>query len=704
MKSVSKWSVSYLPVLMIALAFLIAFSPLVLTQSTVGSFEIDGNVVDSPSGEPIDWSLDAAGNIPNPALPNRTDYVDGSGQGDTIFGLGSKELEPGGWTCVTGSTPPKTDILKGSVAFRSIGSKRFMYVDFFRSGTGGDAHMDYEFSQSREPNPACPDVPKRTQGDVVITFDTDTGGKVINVRAFSWVGNATSGTFTELALGSKGLLWDAAVNIPNAIPGVGDGAFGEAVINLTDSPINLQCPEFAYMKTRSSTAITSDLKDRTAVQTVSFRDHPELANATGSAFGIFVSALGTSQTIASVSSSQHGVGSNRNEDRLLSVAVPPTDGSIARGDVLFVSSDSTITNAPAQATDNGVSEVANLNLLNGTITADAVRAEATTLASGAASSFSSTGSTFKNLKVNGVPVNNVIPNTRIDLPSSLFGSGSFVILYEREGSTVTPAPGQTSGGTYAANLRVNMIHVFATDIQPRVGGKQSAEIIVADAVAASDFPQTELCNVPPNQRVSGHAFVASADTVPSLVPTTVGFVDIPPNGGFDHQDLDSANIPGAVSVGASSSESSGSLAPTSSTASSFAQAAGVCLLSSPSGCGISATVVKSQSNSAANALGASSNANGTQLVGLVVLGTPVSGTPPPNTVIELPGVGFVILNEQFCDNQGTLVSNCSDGSILGHAGLTVRAIRLGVTAPNNPLGLQTGEVIVAEAHSDAFFR
>jgi len=115
-------------------------------------------------------------------------------------------------------------------------------------------------------------------------------------------------------------------------------------------------------------------------------------------------------------------------------------------------------------------------------------------------------------------------------------------------------------------------------------------------------------------------------------------------------------------------------------------------------------VVKSQSNSAANASGASSNANGTQLVGLVVLGTPVSGTPPPNTVIELPGIGFVILNEQFCDNQGTLASNCSDGSILGHAGLTVRAIRLGVTAPNNPLGLQTGEVIVAEAHSDAFFR
>src|SRR2546426_10971824 len=127
MRSVSKWSVSYLPVLMIALALLIAFSPVVFTQTgSVGSFEIDGNVVDSPSGEPIDWSLDAAGNIPNPALVNRIDFRDGSGQGDDIFGQGTKELQPGSWKCLTGSTPPKGDILKGSIAIRAIGQKRFM--------------------------------------------------------------------------------------------------------------------------------------------------------------------------------------------------------------------------------------------------------------------------------------------------------------------------------------------------------------------------------------------------------------------------------------------------------------------------------------------------------------------------------------------------------------------------------------------------
>jgi hypothetical protein len=33
----------------------------------------------------------------------------------------------------------------------------------------------------------------------------------------------------------------------------------------------------------------------------------------------------------------------------------------------------------------------------------------------------------------------------------------------------------------------------------------------------------------------------------------------------------------------------------------------------------------------------------------------------------------------------------------------VRAIHVFVTVPNNALGLKTGEVIVAEAHSDATF-
>lgn len=677
----------------------------VLTQtSSVGSFEVDGNLVDDPAGEPIDWSTDAGGNNPHSGLQNRVDFRDGTGPGDNIFGQGSKELEPGAWTCVTGATPGKSDILRGSIAIRALGDKRFLYVNFFRATTNGDVHMDYEFNQSTERNPACPDLPKRTQGDVVITFDTENGGKSIVVRAFRWIGNASAGSFSELSLGSQGRLWDAAVNIPNTIPGAEAGAFGEAVLNLTDSPVQLLCPESAYMKTRASTAITSELKDRTAPVKVGFSARPELAHANGSAFGVLVSALGTAQTFASVSTSQQGVGSTRKEDRLATLADPVTGGSIVKADLVAASSDSTITAFPAQAVHTSIAEVANLNLLNGTITADAVRAQATAVGTGTSSSFSSIGSTFKNLKVNGVGMNDVSPNTRVDLPPEQFGPGSYVLLYERVGATATPSPGQVQGGTYASEVKVNMIHVFVTDLQPSVLGNQAAEVIVSDGVAKADFPQLELCAVPPDQTVSGHAFVASAVSDPSLAPATAGFVSIPPNGGLDSQNLEKVDLAAGVSAGASQSESSGALTADTSTASSFAQAAGVCLLPSGSGCGISATAVKSKSNSSAAAGGASSNSAGTELVGLVVQGTPVSANAPPNTVVELPGIGFVILNEQFCDNQGTLANGCSGGTVPGHAGLTVRAIRLVITAPNNPLGLKTGQVIVAESHSDAAFR
>jgi len=78
---------------------------------------------------------------------------------------------------------------------------------------------------------------------------------------------------------------------------------------------------------------------------------------------------------------------------------------------------------------------------------------ATAQASAFNSSFSSAGSAFKNLVVNGTPVNNVNPNTTIDLPAAQFGAGSFVKLFEEIGSSSQPPSGQLAGGTFAADLR-----------------------------------------------------------------------------------------------------------------------------------------------------------------------------------------------------------------------------------------------------------
>jgi hypothetical protein len=149
------------------------------------------------------------------------------------------------------------------------------------------------------------------------------------------------------------------------------------------------------------------------------------------------------------------------------------------------------------------------------------------------------------------------------------------------------------------------------------------------------------------------------------------------------------------------SNSIGTLTPTESSATSTAKAANVCLLGSGTSCTVGATLIQSKATSVANAGGASSNDNGTVFVGLEINGTPIQGTPDRNTVIDIPGVGFVILNEQFCDAPGATPATCALPG--AHStGLTVRALRLVITNPvvRDVLGLGI-QVIVAEAHSDA---
>src|SRR5712691_11357339 len=140
---------------------------------------------------------------------------------------------------------------------------------------------------------------------------------------------------------------------------------------------------------------------------------------------------------------------------------------------------------------------------------------------------------------------------------------------------------------------------------------------------------------------------------------------------------------------ASVSESQGASFTDASAASTYAEVGGVPCILKAGLCTVSAQVIRSQSNSEAAASGTFSNADGTRLLGATVLGTDVGAmlglestcTPPANTRIDLAGLGFVILNEQVCDNDGTLAKKCADGSVAGHAGLTVRGIRLVATGP-----------------------
>ena len=214
-----------------------------LAGNTVGSFEIDGNlVVDHlvPPAEPIDWES-------NPFPAALTTFTDGTGSTDDAFGQGSKENDQSTWSCITGSAPAKDDLVNeisingappvaGEIAFRfspvSGVQKQFLYADWSRLSNNGDAHIDYEFNQadpSTNPVPNCPQLPLRTPGDFVISFDTQFGGAIINVSASTWNGT----TFAPLSLGSQGALWDAAVNAAPSITGLtvtGTNLFGELAL------------------------------------------------------------------------------------------------------------------------------------------------------------------------------------------------------------------------------------------------------------------------------------------------------------------------------------------------------------------------------------------------------------------------------------------------------------------------------------------
>jgi hypothetical protein len=119
-------------------------------------------------------------------------------------------------------------------------------------------------------------------------------------------------------------------------------------------------------------------------------------------------------------------------------------------------------------------------------------------------------------------------------------------------------------------------------------------------------------------------------------------------------------------------------------------------------CTISARVVRAQANSLATGLNRMSDPVGTEFVALKIGPQTISLPVPANTVINLPGIGFVILNEQFCDNGGTLANNCSNGTVPGHTGITVRGVHVVLLDPAAG-GTPGVDLIVAEAHSDARF-
>jgi hypothetical protein len=84
-----------------------------------------------------------------------------------------------------------------------------------------------------------------------------------------------------------------------------------------------------------------------------------------------------------------------------------------------------------------------------------------------------------------------------------------------------------------------------------------------------------------------------------------------------------------------------------------------------------------------------SSTEGSRFVNLEILGQQVDATVPPNTKVQLPGIGFVVVNEQKVPDPSST------------ARLKVNGLRI-VINKDNTLGLPVGtQIIVAHAQSTA---
>src|SRR4029453_13799883 len=232
-------------------------------SSTIGSSNFegnDGNLVVNTAGN-HDWD-----NAPNLSVGVVRDVK----QTDNSIGQGSKEHNVD-VTVVSGSIPnSKADLARFAAAGEVINGDTYMYLAWSRANQSGTVNFDFELNKLAQPNLLTPG-PKhlnRSLNDALINYAFQGGSNTPTLTRYHWNGSvwvsdgAISGTCSEGATNSSPVLDTLGGN-----PAVSRPAqqFGEAAINLTCAgivPPNT-CEPFstAYVKSRSSTAFTSEIKD-----------------------------------------------------------------------------------------------------------------------------------------------------------------------------------------------------------------------------------------------------------------------------------------------------------------------------------------------------------------------------------------------------------------------------------------------------------
>lgn len=169
---------------------------------------------------------------------------------------------------------------------------------------------------------------------------------------------------------------------------------------------------------------------------------------------------------------------------------------------------------------------------------------------------------------------------------------------------------------------------------------------------------------------------------------------LPSAGGMSVGDAQTFGVPNTIDAQWLKAVTTGAADNPASTAQSTSELENISILSGL----MSADNVTAIASSYRNASGATSNAAGSGFVDLVVAGVPFTTDVAPNTRVDLPGVGYAVLNEQTVTGNGSTSTGITVNMIhvylqsLTGGGCTILGCLPGTLTT-------TGEIIVGSAKS-----
>ncbi len=307
------------------------------------------------------------------------------------------------------------------------------------------------------------------------------------------------------------------------------------------------------------------------------------------------------------------------------------------------------------------------------ITADAIKAVANTSANASTIKSSAEGSTFVNLKIAGesIPAN-VAANREVDLP----GVGHVILKSVRK----------SGDGERLGKITVEMLTVVVTEGTNTFGLPVGSRIVVAHAV--SEYSRTDV-----KAELGGHAYAAQALTTTDLIKNRVGraalvVVGCEGTGGkVRTNNVNSLDVDQTLSSGTGTTSAYGKQLATGGVARTTATVENLSLLNGL----ITADAVKAVAQDRFSDGQRTSSTEGSGFVNLKVGGILVPLDAAPNTRLSLPGIGYVIVNEQQVPSSPTSTAR-----------VKVNGLRVVVTKDNALLGLPVGtQIIVAHAEATA---